>query len=211
MTTIRTYALSCLLPSLLLMTPLARTDVSANQAGSLASWVVEQGTEEPSYAVVEPAATNLNIDTVVLACEEAWGHRVLQLQLYLTDDGPLRPQYFDVRPFKDSPRAEISIDDTTFPVALLFADDYVVLADIREGPFPLLSEELLDAMQMGMTMILRFDMLRERPGESQSFDSEAVVDLRAPGGRQAIASMRRCAEDLRVNSSLSTPAGKPHH
>jgi hypothetical protein len=160
---------------------------------------------------VEPAATNLNIDAVVLACEEAWGHRVLQLQLYLTDDGPLRPKYFDARPFKDSPRSEISIDGTTFPVALLFADDYVVLADIREGPFPLLSEELLDAMQTGMTMILRFDMLHERPGESQSFDSEAVVDLRAPGGRQAIASMRRCAEDLRVNSSLSTSAGKPHH
>ena len=202
MTTIRTYTLSRLLPCLLLMTPVAGTDVHADPAGSLAGWTVEQGTEEPSYAVVEPVTTNLNIDTVVLACEEAWDHRVLQLQLYLTDDGPLQPTYLQLKPLRDNPRAAISIDSETFPVALLFADDYVVLADSQEGPFPLLSEEFLDALQTGMTMTMRFDMLDEWPGEPPSFDSEAVVDLQALGGRQAIASVRRCARELRVGTSL---------
>ena len=92
---------------------------------------------------------------------------------------------------------------------MIFADDYVVLADSQEGPFPLLSEEFLDALQTGMTMTLRFDMLQEWPGQPPSFDSEAVVDLQAPGGRQAITSVRRCAGDLRVNASL-LPDG-PHH
>ena len=192
MTTIRTCSLSRLLLCLLLMATVAGTVVRADPAGGLAGWAVEQGTEEPSYAVVEPVATNLNIDTVVLACEEAWGHRVLQLQLYLTDDGPLQPTYLQLKPLKDSPRAAISIDGKTFPVALLFADDYVVLADSQEGPFPLLSEEFLDALQTGMTMTMQFDMLHEWPGQPPSFDSEAVVDLQAPGGRQAIASVRRC-------------------
>ncbi len=182
--------------------PVAGTVVRADPAGRSAGWAVEQGTEDPSYAVVEPVTTNLNIDTVVLACEEAWGHRVLQLQLYLTDDGPLQPTYLQLTPLREDPRAAISIDGKTFPVALLFADDYVVLADGQEGPFPLLSEEFLDAMQTGMTMTLRFDMLHEWPGQPPTFDSEAVVDLQAPGGWQAIASVRRCSRDLRVGTSL---------
>ena len=86
MPTIRTYRL---MRYLFFMMLIAGTVVRAELPGSLAGWAVEQGTEEPSYAVVEPVATNLNIDTVVLACEEALGRRVLQLQLYLTDDGPL--------------------------------------------------------------------------------------------------------------------------
>ena len=45
----------------------------------------------PSYAAVEPTTTNLNIDAVVLACEQAENSRVLQLQLYLLDDRRLRP------------------------------------------------------------------------------------------------------------------------
>jgi hypothetical protein len=49
------------------------------------------------------------------------------------------------------------------PVALLFADDYVVLADAQEGPFPLLSDRLMAAMQSAQTMILRLDLLDERP------------------------------------------------
>jgi hypothetical protein len=156
-------------------------------------WTIESGTAAPSYAVVEPAWTNLNIDAVVLACEAAWGTRVLQLQLYLMDDGPLRPIYPHATMLKDDPRAEIRIDGQVFPAAVLFADDYAVLADAQEGPFPLLSDRLLDALQAGKTMTLRFDLLSELSGPP-TFDGGALVELQAPGGSQAIAAMRRCAE-----------------
>lgn len=156
-------------------------------------WIVEQGTDRPSYAAVEPISTNLNVDMVVLACEEAWGNRLLQLQLYLTDDGPLQPNYPRLRPFKSEPRATISIDQATFPAAVLFADNYVVVADAQEGAFPLLSDALTATMQTGRRMTLHFDLLEEWPGQPPSFDGEAVVDLQASGGREAIAAMRRCA------------------
>jgi hypothetical protein len=182
------------LPTTLLLACLAVTGARAVAGGTApGGWTVEQGTSEPSYALVEPARTNLNIDTVVLVCEEGRGGRGLQLQLYLTDEGPLQPTYPHTTPLKDDPRAEISIDGQTYPVALLFADTYVVLADSRQGPFPLLSDRLVDAMQAGQTMTLRFDLLAEWSGPPV-FDGEAVVDLRAQGGPQAIAAVRRCAE-----------------
>lgn len=206
MTMIRTYAPYRLMRYLVLMMSVMGTAVRAASPAPPTGWAVEQGTDAPGYAIVEPVTTNLNIDTIVLACEETWaGRRILQIQLYLTDDGPLQPDVAPMALLKDSPQAAITIDNSTFPVALLFADDYVVLADSQEGPFPLLSAEVLDAMQAGRTMTLRFDMLLERPGQTPSFDSEAVVDLQAPGGREAIASMRRCAENLRVNTSLVDP------
>jgi hypothetical protein len=165
-------------------------DLLANGSG----WLIERGTDQPSYAAVKPAVANVNVDTVVLACEQTWRSPVLQLQLYLTDDGPLQPTYPLLHPLKADPLAAITIDQRTWPVALLFADDYAVLADTLKGPFPALSEELVSAMQAGAQMTLHFDLLEEWPGQPASFDSEAVVDLVAPGGREAIAAMRRCAD-----------------
>lgn len=156
-------------------------------------WVLERDTAEPSYAAVTPVRANVNVDTVVLACVKGRDGRLLQLQLYLLDEGIFRPLYPHSRPLNDDPRAEITIDGKVFPATLLFADDYVVVADSQAGRFPLLSGALLDAMQAGTMMTLRFDLLTEWSGPS-SFDSEAVVDLKAPGGRAAIAAMRLCAE-----------------
>jgi hypothetical protein len=187
---------------------LATTDVRAERAAGDPGWAIEQGTDQPSYAAVEPLATNLNIDTVVLACEEPGDKRILQLQLYLTDDGPMRPKYPTARSFKNDPRAAISIDRLTFPVAVLFAGDYAVLADAQEGAFPLLSDALLDAMQSGSRMTIHFDLLEETPGQPAAFDGEAVVDLEAPRGRQAVAAMRRCASpaaDLLAATSWVRP------
>ena len=71
---------------------LATTTAHAQLGNAAAErWRIEQGVDLPGYAVVEPTATSLNIDTVVLACEQAAKSTVLQLQLYLSDDGPLRP------------------------------------------------------------------------------------------------------------------------
>jgi hypothetical protein len=179
-----------LLPTLLLFACFATAAAGADR-DEIAGWRLEQGTSDPSYAVVEPQASNLNLEGVVLACEQAAGHRIAQLQLYLSDDGPLRAQTLRPTPLKPDPTAEIRIDGVMFPVALLFADDYVVLTDTQEGAFPLLSDRLIVAMQTGETMILRFDLLEESRGKRASFDGEAVVDLKS--GRQAIAAIRRCA------------------
>jgi hypothetical protein len=195
-----------LLLLLLLLACFATATAGADRIARIAGWQLEQGTEDPSYAVVEPTSSNLNIDTVVLACEQAAERRVLQLQLYLSDDGPLRPRTLRPTPLKDDPTAEIRIDGDTFPVALLFADDYVVVADAREGPFPLLSDRLMAAMQSGQTMVLRFDLLEEPPGERASFDGEAVADLKS--GRQAIAVIRRCASST-SESSIGTAQLRP--
>jgi hypothetical protein len=95
----------------------------------------------------------------------------------------------------DEGLAELFIDGHVFPVDLLFANDYVVLADAQDGPFPMLSEGLVTAMQTGKTMMLRFDLLAELPGQPASFDGEAVIELEG-GGHPAIAAVRRCADDV---------------
>jgi hypothetical protein len=205
---VRAYKFRFFLSFMLAVACLATTDVRAGRADGGPGWAIEQGTDQPSYAAVEPLATNLNIDTVVLACEEAWGEKILQLQLYLTDDGPLQPKYPTRQAFKNDPRAAISIDRLSFPVAVLFADDYAVLADAQVGAFPSLSEALLEAMQTGSRMTLHFDLLEERPGQSAAFDGEAVVDLEAPGGRQAVAAMRRCASPA-AELQAETPVARP--
>jgi hypothetical protein len=166
---------------------------AADRDNDRAAWTIEQGTDRPSYAMVEPASSNVNIDVVVLACEHADGIRFLQLQLYLTDDGPLQPKYRPALPLKTAPRAVITIDGRSLPVDLLFADDYAVLADSREGWFPSLSDRLVTAMQAGMEMTVYFDLWEEPAGELPAFDGQAVVDLQGPGGREAIVAMRRCA------------------
>jgi hypothetical protein len=159
-------------------------------------WTLEQGIDPPSYALIEPRSRNLNIDVVVLACEQAEDRRVLQLQLYLTNDGPLMPDGVAAGRAKGDPRAEIVVDDHVFPVGLLFAEDHVVLSDENQATLPGVSERLLDAVEQGKTMRLRFDLVAEPPGRPAAFDGEAVVDLQAghPGIRdKAIAALRRCA------------------
>jgi hypothetical protein len=157
-------------------------------------WEVERGVEPPGYAVTDPVSTNLNVDSVVLACELAGDGKVLQLQIYLSTDGPLSPTGVAPRLLKDDPSAEIVIDGRAFPVEILFADVHAVLADETKGMFPLLSKPLLDAMATGKTMVLRFDLVAERAGHPRAFDGEVVIALQAGAGGAAVAAVRRCAE-----------------
>ena len=90
----------------------------------------------------------------------------------------------------------MAIDGRIFPVSLLFADDYAVIADADEGPYPKLSEELVDAMQIGGSMVIKFDLVAEEAGQAPHYDGKAVIDLR--GGRGAIAAVRRCASPERM-------------
>ena len=146
-------------------------------APAFAGWEVERDVEPPSYAVIEPENSNLNIDSVVLACEEAGNAKVLQLQIYLSTEGPLLPKGATPQQLRGDPRAEIAIDGRVFPVDLLFADTYVVLADEIDQRFPRLSERLLDEMTTGRIMVLRFDLLAERAGQPAAFGGEAVIAL----------------------------------
>ena len=158
----------------------------------IGSWMTEPGVSPPSYAVTEPVESDLNVDTVVLLCSETVRGRVLELDLYLSAPDFLLPNGADSRWLKDDPSVELVVDGRAFGADLLFADGYVIVADAIDRRQPFLSTALLDALQHGRTMILRFDLLREGAGQAPRFDSKLVVDLRR--GQAAIAAVRRCAE-----------------
>ena len=166
-----------------------------------AGWTAERDVEAPSYAYAEPRRSDLNIDTVVLACEPADDGRVLQLQLYLVNDGPLIPANTTANRLKTDPRAEISIDGKVFPVELLFAGDHVVLADETDRMYPRVSERLLDALEEGRLMSLRFDLLAESERQPAALDGEAVVELRDAGSGSAVAAVRRCGRNTDLQSA----------
>ncbi|TAJ96900.1 MAG: hypothetical protein EPO41_05090 [Reyranella sp.] len=192
-----------------LVTRLCLVPVLAGGLDVNAGWTAEQGVDAPSYAVIEPRSRNLNLDVVVLACEQVDDGRVLQLQLYLTNDGPLMPDGVAAGRAKADPRAEIVIDDHVFPVGLLFAEDHVVLSDETREMFPGLSEHLLDAIEQGTTMRLNFDLVAEPVGRPEAFDGGAVVDLQAgPAGTRGkvVAAVRRCATGpAPQNVALASP------
>jgi len=173
----------------------ARAETPAPQ--SLVAWKLEPDDKPARYAMVEPSRTNLNIASVVLACESVGDRSVLQLQLYLTDDGPLLPVNAARPQLKDEPRAEIAIDGRVFPVSLLFSDDHAVLADGQVENVASVSDALVDAMAAGRTMTLRLDLLAEPPGAPAAFDGEAVVDLGGGNGRAAVEAVRRCMAPAR--------------
>lgn len=162
----------------------------------LDGWTLEPGVDVPSYAVTEPASSNLNIDTIVLMCEEATSSRIVQLQLYLSDTGPLAPRGVPAAALKPHPRVEIEIDRRAFPANLYFADDYALVADSERERFPMLSKSLLEAMAHGQTMTLRFDLVAEAGGQAPAFDGEAVINLQAGRGGQAVNAVRHCAEPM---------------
>jgi hypothetical protein len=190
--------LSCLTASVL--APVGARAVEG--AASSGAWRIEEGTAEPSYAVADAVRTNLNAETVVLSCEAGAHSRLLQLQLFMSDEGALQPTYKHTAALKDDPKAVVAIDGKEFPVDLLFADDHVVLADTQDGRIPMLSPALADALQAGKTMTVRVDLLAEPaggPAGAPAMDGEMVVDLQAPGARDAIAAVRRCAEGASPN------------
>jgi hypothetical protein len=170
-------------------------------APAFAAWKLERDVEPPSYAVIEPESSNLNIDSVVLKCAAAGNATVLQLQIYLSTEGPLSPKGAAPQQLKDDPRAEIAIDGRVFPVGVFFADDYAVLADETEQRFPALSASLLDAMATGSVMVLRFDLLAERAGQPAAFNGEAVIALQANNSGAAVSAVRRCATPVSVASA----------
>lgn len=179
----------------------------APNARPAGGWEVEKNVDKPSYAVVEPSRSDLNIDTVVLLCEQGPKTPVLQLRLYLSGNGPLAPT--GVANLKDDPKVELAIDNANHKVDLLFADDFVVLADATEGMMPLLSAKLVDALQAGRKMELRFHYVQEiKGGRARPVDATAVVDLQAGPGGSAVAAVRSCGGEVTAPQVAHAPAGK---
>jgi hypothetical protein len=160
-----------------------------------AGWQLEKDVARPSYAVIDPATSDLNIDAIVLSCEQGPNRRGMQLRLFLSGAGPLAPK--GARDLKAAPRLELAVDGVSRAADLLFADDFVVVADGADGAMPLLSEDLVDELQAGRRLELRFDLVDEPRGQAPSFDGTAVVDLQAGEGGSAIAALRHCGGDSR--------------
>ena len=192
------HVLAGVVCTLAVATCLSGTAVRAEPPGAeRGAWKPEPNSSPARYAMAEPTKANLNVASVVLACESAPDRDVLQLQLYLTNEGPLLPKGADASQLKAAPRAEVEIDGKIFPVSLLFGDDHAVLADGEVGGFAGVSEPLVDAMAKGQTMTLRLDLLAELPGTKAAFDGAAVIDLQADGGSAAISAMRQCVSPMK--------------
>ena len=168
---------------------------TADTGSTVVGWELERDVETPSYAVTEPASTNLNIDSVVLSCEQGPSRRGLQLRLYLSGAGSLSPLGAG-KDLKDDPTVDLIIDGLSHSAELLFADDFVVVADSTDGVMPLLSDALLDALQAGRRMELRFQLAKVTRGQAPAFDGIAVVELQAGPGGAAVAAVRRCAGQI---------------
>ncbi|MBL6617022.1 MAG: hypothetical protein ISP49_00515 [Reyranella sp.] len=175
----------------LLAAPLALL-LLTDQAFAGTGWELEKDVDAPSYAFAEPTTTDLNIDTVVLSCEQGADRRGLQLRLFLTDAGPLSPR--GKVALRDDPIVEIAIDGVRHPAELFFADNSVLVADSADGPVPMLSKRLIDALQRGKKLELRFGLAQESRGQAPVFDSSAIVDLQTGRGGAAVATVRRCAD-----------------
>ena len=186
---LRAVALTGCLLATVMAAATARAGTSAFEA---VAWKLEPGDQPAHYAVAAPSRTNVNLANIVLACERAGDRHVLQVQLYLTDEGPLLPNGAVTSQLKDEPRVEIGIDGRIFPASLLFGDDHAVVANAQVGNVAGVSDALIDAMAKGRTMTLRFDLLNRRAGAPAAFDGEAVIDLQADGGRAAVEEVRRC-------------------
>jgi hypothetical protein len=165
-------------------------------------WNLEKGVSAPSYAVTEPADTDLNIDTVVLSCEQGPNRRGLQLRLYLSDSGPLAP-YGAAASLTTDPTLALAVDGKNHPAELLFADDFVLVTDTADGAMPLLSDTLLDALQKGRKLELHFAFAQPSPGQGPAYNSSAVVDLQA----SAVVAVRRCADGTGPQVA-ETPRGR---
>ena len=168
---------------------------TADTRSTAVGWELERDVETPSYAVTEPASTNLNIDSVVLSCEQGPSRRGLQLRLYLSGAGPLAP-LGSGKDLKDDPTVDLIIDGLSHSAQLLFADDFVVVADTADGAMPLLSDALLDVLQAGRRMEMRFLLVKVTDGQGPAFDGIAVVELQAGPGGAAVAAVRRCAGEI---------------
>ena len=157
-------------------------------AASEPGWnLFRQDQASPRDAVTRALRTNLNVGAVALTCERG----VVQFQLHPSNEGPILPAGATRKQMKDDPRADLTIDGRSFPVAIAFSDEHAVVSDREERHLAALSPGLLDALEAGRTLQLRLDLVREPSGEAASFDGDLRIDLQAGQGPAAVAGVRR--------------------
>lgn len=156
-----------------------------------AGWQLERDVDSPTYAFIEPTITDLDIDVMVLSCEPI-GRRVgLQLRLYPLEPGPLRSSHST--PVDLAPDAVIEIDGRKHDARLLFADDFVVVADAADGAVPILSAPLITSLQTGRRLTMKVHPIEAPPASVPIPALQITADLQAGIGGTAIATLRRCA------------------
>ena len=159
-------------------------------AASESGWTLVRQDETPRvYAITKSMRTNLNLAAVVLACEQIERRNSVQLQLYPSNQEPILPAGASPEDMKDEPRTELAIDEKVFAVQVAFGGDYALVMDGVDGDLPVLSTKLLEALEAGRSLRLRFDLVREAAGQPASFDGEVEIDLRAGEGAGALATV----------------------
>ena len=168
-----------------------------------AGWQLERDVDTPTYAFIEPTITDLDIDVIVLSCEPI-GQRVgLQLRLYPPEPGPLRSSRS--APFDLDPDVVIEIDGSKHDARLLFADDFVIVADAADGAVPILSSSLIASLQTGRRLILKLHSIEASPASVPIPSLRITADLQAGIGGTAITTPRRCAAP---NDSLTAGSSR---
>jgi hypothetical protein len=168
--------------------PVLSGEVLAEQPG----WSLRDGEGATLYALSTPSERTLNVKAVVLACEAIEGRKVLQIRLYPDGRGPLLPKGAKRGQLKEEARAQLEVDGTVHQVEFSFGGDYALVTDQVEADLPYLSRPLADKIEHGNRLVLRFDLIKDKPGGPE-FDAEATVDLKAGDGGKAIAAVqRRC-------------------
>lgn len=136
-------------------------------SGSAAGWTLPAG-EAPEFAVTPPRRASVNVDRVAVVCLQTPSRAGLEIELHVLPPGPLLPRGASAEALKRVPRVEIAVDGQVFGAQLLFSDEYAVVIDQSAGRAPMLSQPLLDALERGRTMVMRFDLLDEQAGRPPS-------------------------------------------
>ena len=105
----------------------------ASDAQDRKGWQLESGVDRPTYAIISPTAADIDVVTIVLACNEAGSLQALQLVLYPSGSLPLIPAGATASDLRVDPRLQLSVDDRVYPVSMFFADDHIVVADTMVG------------------------------------------------------------------------------
>lgn len=156
-----------------------------------AGWQLERDVDTPTYAFIEPTITDIDIDVIVLSCEPI-GQRVgLQLRLYPLEPGPLRLSHSTSVAL--DPDVAIEIDGRRHTARLLFADDFVIVADAADGAVPILSSQLIASLQTGGHLVLKLHSIEASPTSLSVPALQITADLQAGIGGTAITTLRRCA------------------
>ena len=156
-----------------------------------AGWQLERDVDTPTYAFIEPTIADLDIDVMVLSCEPIGRRAGLQLRLYPLEPGPLRSSHST--PVDLDPNVVIEIDGRRHDARLLFADEFVVVADAADEAVPILSSPLIASLQKGRRLTMTLHPIDASPISVPTPALQITADLQAGIGGTAITTLRRCA------------------